>query len=336
LTSFVNGQRNKDDTLAALLRPTKVGGLNMPEAEAKVFLERFVAKAAPFVFKPKTIESEKAVEKKPEIKPLITDVKPPFFKDPESNRGVKDPSTKTEDRGKDFTTALDARLKGLRDAFETRDYLERPVEQGGLGITGSQLAEAMAEIEKKFSEQQTTEKAKLEKEKQILRENKAVAKLEAEKLAAEKAKAARPKPPSPKPLPAVVSPASPLPSGDLRPVLADVVAPAGRHLSGPIEELKNLTLEQFRRLSSDPKEAAIKIHDKINLLEEQGVGQKIAAIKAWRGSPMNVLYLEMSRAALLAGRMIDDISAERATNGELSLSKEEIRAINSLNGELRF
>lgn len=237
-----------------------------------------------------------------------------------------------EDKRKKFTTAVEARLKDVRDAFETRDLLERPIDQGGLAISGGQLVKVVEELEKVVGEQQAVARRKTEGEKESAR----AAKIVAEKTVAEKTKVVKPKFVPPKPATPVVSPASrPAQTNGVRPIVTDVVAPS-RRLSGPIDELQNLSLNEFRRLSSDPKEAIIKIHDKINLLEEQGVGQKILAVKAWRSAPVNLLYLEISRAALLAGRTIEEIAREREAAGQTFLSGVEIQAINSLNGMLRF
>jgi hypothetical protein len=153
------------------------------------------------------------------------------------------------------------------------------------------------------------------------------------KQAAAAAQAARPRTPL-RPIKPALSPASQPPSAG-RPVVADIVGPS-RKLAGPIDELGRLTIDEFRRLSRDPREAAIKIRDKIGLLEEQGVGQKILGIKAWRSSPVNRLYLEMARAALLASQAIEEVAETWGKDGRPTLSIEEIKAINNLNNETRF
>lgn len=247
----------------------------------------------------------------------------------ESESGLK----LDENGRKKFLTIVEARLKEVRDAFETRDALERPAEQGGFGIKGGLLASVMEALEKIVSEQQTSSMADFNKAKQAAREAKAAEEAEKKQAAIAAARAARPKVVL-RPAVPVMSPASQT-AATARPVMTDVVAPP-RKLSGPIDELSSLTVDDFRRLSREPKEAAIKIKDKISLLEEQGIGQKILGVKAWHASPINRLYLEISRAALVSGRTIEDISNERLKNGQISLSLEEVKIINELNGELRF
>ncbi|MBU0646552.1 hypothetical protein KJ611_03740 [Patescibacteria group bacterium] len=106
-----------------------------------------------------------------------------------------------------------------------------------------------------------------------------------------------------------------------------------RRLAGPVEELRNMTIVEFRRLSTDPQAASEKIKDKIALVEDQGYEQKIAAIKGWRSSPINQAYLSLSREALLSGKRISDLLKEK---GEGSLTEAELVAIMKLNGELHF
>jgi len=413
LSSFVNGSRTKEETLAAFSRSEKVGGLNMTEADAKSLLDRFLSKAGNLIAPrpvsppakilaanprrfvdikppapkpvpasvssvkqvvPPTSPTPSAVPAKPvPVSPPATPVRPVhhFILPPKpvvSTKKIEGPfeleelefkqsaNTKTQAVSfeqlatqiatkvglrfddvakKKFVTAVESRLRDVRDAFETRDLFERSIDQGGLAISGVQLVSLMEELEKVFDTQQADGRIKIEKDKKVAFEAKAAAKVEADKIAAEKAKAAKPKN-IPKPVTLAVSPASrSLQSTNGRPQMTDIVAPS-RRLSGPIDELKNLSVEEFRRLSIDPKEATIKIHDKINLLEEQGISQKIAGIKAWRSSPTNQLYLTISQTALMAGKPVDDIVRDRVTANEPSLTAEEMHAINSLNGMLRF
>ena len=63
-------------------------------------------------------------------------------------------------------------------------------------------------------------------------------------------------------------------------------------LTGPVDELRQLTIDDFRRLSKDPREATLKIKDKIDLLEDMGYEQKTQGVKAFLESGVNRLYLE--------------------------------------------
>jgi len=212
--------------------------------------------------------------------------------------------------------------------------LERSVEQGGLAISGLQLAKTTELLEEIVSDWQKVMRTESDKNKQTVRETKLAEEARKKTEAKAAVQAAKPKI-MPKPIVPVMNTNSTVAAQSSRPILNDITPPA-RKLAGPIDELQNLTLEEFRRLSSDPKEAKLKIKDKIDLLEEQGMGQKILGIKAWHSSPVSRLYLEMTKAALLSSKTIEDISAERSRLNQETLSSTEVKAINELNGSLRF
>jgi hypothetical protein len=109
-----------------------------------------------------------------------------------------------------------------------------------------------------------------------------------------------------------------------------------KRLTGPIDELRTMTLADFRRLSRDPRQAAIKIKDKIGYLEDQGYDQKIEGIRAWRGSPLNALYLQFTHEALLAGKGIKEVLDAKAEDRGETMTTDEFHAIMAINEELRF
>lgn len=106
-------------------------------------------------------------------------------------------------------------------------------------------------------------------------------------------------------------------------------------LVGPIDELKSLTVSDFRKLSSDPEVAVEKIQNKINLLDEESFIKKIKGIKAWQQSPINKVYLSIGQASILENKSIDQIISEHQQNTN-NLNKEEFNAIMELNKSLRF
>ncbi len=116
--------------------------------------------------------------------------------------------------------------------------------------------------------------------------------------------------------------------------IADVVATP--KLMGPTEEVGTMTPKQFRRLSSDPMEAIQKIEDKLDLIEEQGYEDRVKAVLAWRKSPINRLYVRMTKAALVQGRSVSEVASSRRAKGEESLSPAEVRAIVELNKRIQL
>ena len=109
-----------------------------------------------------------------------------------------------------------------------------------------------------------------------------------------------------------------------------------RELVGPLEELKRLTLEDFRYLSDDPIVATQKIREKIVLLADESFEKGIQGIKEWKKSEINKIYLSILNDALIKHLSIDDILIKRKEERKTVLSKKEFDAISKLNQNLRF
>ena|GEM_PF-2551877 len=142
---------------------------------------------------------------------------------------------------------------------------------------------------------------------------------------------------NPKPAPEmkpVLSPSSIAPQVGGKPRVEDVKFT--QKLTGPVEELRAMTIVEFRRLSKDAKEATLKVRDQIDLVKDQGHEKYVAAVHAWKESEPSRLYLELSRTALEKGTPIPAIITERARQNEPTLTVAEFQAILSLNSGLRF
>lgn len=107
-------------------------------------------------------------------------------------------------------------------------------------------------------------------------------------------------------------------------------------LVGPIDELRTLTLVDFRRLSRDPQVAVDKIHSKVELLGEESFEKKIKGVLAWRASEVNGLYTALLNESIKTGVPIKEIIGARASRKENTLTMEEFQAIMNLNRQLRF
>ncbi|MGI6373959.1 MAG: hypothetical protein ACOX0C_01345 [Patescibacteria group bacterium] len=117
-----------------------------------------------------------------------------------------------------------------------------------------------------------------------------------------------------------------------KPIVRDI-KPMPR-LMGPIEELKYLDLENFRRLGKTPAEIANKIIAKIKLLEGDGYDRMIKGIQAWRSSPVNALYLKMVKEAMAQGIPVKNLASYHDKHPNKYLSVAEIEEIISLNAKL--
>jgi hypothetical protein len=103
-----------------------------------------------------------------------------------------------------------------------------------------------------------------------------------------------------------------------------------------VDELRFLNTTTFRRLHPDPIVAANKIKEKINLLAEEYYGKRLEGIKAWRISPINLLYLAIGEASISQNKSIDAIMEERKSSDADYLTAPEFDAIMELNRELRY
>ncbi len=107
-------------------------------------------------------------------------------------------------------------------------------------------------------------------------------------------------------------------------------------LIGPLEELQELTLTDFRQFDPDPVKAAHRIREKIMLLEQQSFGHKAAAIAAWRKSPVFSLYTRLAAGAMGAKLPLAQAIAQAESSGQEMLRVAEFEAVADLNRSLRF
>lgn len=128
--------------------------------------------------------------------------------------------------------------------------------------------------------------------------------------------------------------APPIPVQKVVPSMSDVSG-APQRLTGPVEELRSTTLVDFRRLSRDPREALLKLRDKIDLLAEQSFEMKTRGIKAWQESEVQKTYLDILKASL-EGIPVGDVIAKRTETNVPTLTKEEFDAVRVFNREVRF
>ncbi len=266
---------------------------------------------------------------------------------------------------------IESRVRDVRTPEQTRAQLEKAVEQGGFGVSGRRLANMLSMIEGRVLALQ----GNLDQEEQRKRDeklgavpNKADLAKKEESLLTKRYVELTGKVPTEH-----VAPAAPAVSrtsvaisahheqlsreGKIDPSKVKEAIMASREsqmdarpkttasmqevrfekrLSGPIDELRSLTLTDFRRLSKDSMQAATKVKDKAESLEEQGYEKKVEAIAAWRSSPLNQQYVTLTRDAVLTGTSVAEILGKKRLAGEETLTDQELNAIMKLNAELRF
>jgi len=102
-------------------------------------------------------------------------------------------------------------------------------------------------------------------------------------------------------------------------------------LFGPIEELADLKIADFRRLSKDPNEAVNKIIGKLDLLEDESIIKRVEGIKALKQSPLYKDYADIMNQAIKQGRSPEEIIKQNPT-----INMEEFKAIVDLNKNLKY
>lgn len=134
-----------------------------------------------------------------------------------------------------------------------------------------------------------------------------------------------PKPPSPSALP---------PLSQTKPRVQDVATP--RRIIGPLDELRQMTLEDFRRSGARAQDAAEKVRETLHVLEVEAYAKRLEAVAAWRQSPLMQLYTALLAEAMSHGKPVASVLAAHTQAGESTLTAEEVQALLSLNASLRI
>ncbi len=105
---------------------------------------------------------------------------------------------------------------------------------------------------------------------------------------------------------------------------------------GPVEELKAISLADFRKLADSPQEAAEKILEKISYLEDESLIKRAAGIKAWKESEVYKLYLTIGNLSLTQKKPVEQVILELSKAGRPYLTPVEFQAIADLNNRLSY
>jgi len=119
-----------------------------------------------------------------------------------------------------------------------------------------------------------------------------------------------------------------------REVVADVKF--GPELMGPIQELRTMDLVNLRRLGTNKEEIVSELSERISLLEEESMQQKVQGVRAWQTSPVYQKYLDLGYQSISENKPVENIISEKAAKGEKVMSFEEFQAIMEANGKLQF
>jgi len=119
---------------------------------------------------------------------------------------------------------------------------------------------------------------------------------------------------------------------DERPQVIDIKQPM--KIVGPVEELGDIDLKEFRRLGQSPQEAADKIFEKVELLEEDSWQARMDGLNAWKQSPVHKLYVEIGKESIESNTTVEELIRKRMEANKPYKVLDEFFAINNLNDAL--
>jgi len=104
---------------------------------------------------------------------------------------------------------------------------------------------------------------------------------------------------------------------------------------GPIDELANMTIEDFRRLGP-PAEAMKKIVEKVDLLAADSLFEQKKGIDAWKRSEVYRTYLSLGAESLEKKIPVADVIEQRKSIGDQTLTVDEFNAVAEVNQRISF
>ncbi|MBI4426326.1 MAG: hypothetical protein HY567_02010 [Candidatus Kerfeldbacteria bacterium] len=253
-----------------------------------------------------------------------------------------------------FVTIMTARIKDIRTSNETIELLVRAEKIGGLGFESTLADKLVAaasleaarfhnhdEVRRLVTQQAVKQSSPLPSPPRVPA---APPPSSAPLTAPVPLRATMPTPPPSRPSPALEPTAAvltpPLPTAATRPAQperATVADIRGRsRLVGPVEELRGLTVVDFRRLGADPVACVRRVYEKIQQLARESFTKRADGIKAWRESEPHRLYVAMGQQGLLSSKSVREVLYARQQAGQAALTEQEFTLIADLNRKLRF
>ncbi|MFH1111798.1 MAG: hypothetical protein V1712_01870 [Patescibacteria group bacterium] len=233
-------------------------------------------------------------------------------------------------------------MKDVRDEIEVREVMLKNQDAGGLGLTSDKV-EAVIGIFKKIKKD-LPDKIKQWSEvsqrpapvKTVLPEQKVVPlpQVKRQPEPADQEKTATWHQEMLEQIAKMAVTPAPDKKNTINPKMVDIKAPP--RVFGPLEELKEMSLLDFRRLASTANEVAVKLLAKIQLIGETGIGRKFQAVRAWQASRVYKMYVNIGRESIEQTKPITEIIIEHQNQGQETLTVAEFEAIVDLNQKLRF
>lgn len=108
-----------------------------------------------------------------------------------------------------------------------------------------------------------------------------------------------------------------------------------KQVLGPVDELGQMDLKEFRNLGESVKESVEKIAQKLEILEDESLEVKARGLNAWRHSPIYQKYLELGRNSIESRKSVEGYIQDLGKD-QNNLTFEEFEAIADLNQKLSF
>jgi len=107
-------------------------------------------------------------------------------------------------------------------------------------------------------------------------------------------------------------------------------------LAGPIQELKSLSLNNFRLLGDTIEQRKEKLLNKIDILSKESFTKRSQGIDAWRQSDVYKEYLILGNESMIKSKDVSDLIDDYVKQGKDTLTIEEFSIVSDINKELRF
>ncbi len=225
-----------------------------------------------------------------------------------------------------LSSLIQSRIKDIRSDNQVIEYAERSADMGGLGLSPENSSLLISTIQKVFHVRPTTVIPKNKKTKSDLVTSMKLPKAHPTNVAASLAqnhdstrggdtnqKIAKPQ------------------SKNRNPILHDVIAPSphpeDRTIS-PMDELRNFSLVDFRRLSTNVDQAKEILLNKFAQLKQESFILFLKSGEAWRKSPLFQIYSTILYESISTGRTVAEVIASKGDSD--SISGEEFTALASV------
>ncbi|MFA6428953.1 MAG: hypothetical protein WCV84_00450 [Patescibacteria group bacterium] len=248
---------------------------------------------------------------------------------------------------------ISTRLRDVRNFIQVKEVLTRDSKVGGVGFAAEEADRVANIIERYYKENReqvaTEEKTKIdqtlaEQEKMIVerrqRDKEERAQWYTEKVQSQQGEQDRQQ----KAMEALKRMAVAMKSGQpppqqtasaTSPTAMDAVLPPTR-LTGLVEEVGGMTIQEFRRLSKTPEQAAQKIRQKFDALRQESFERWTQGVQAWRNSPIQQQYLALMTESFRLGMPVGEVADQKRQADPTVPTQAELGSIISLNGDLQF